>query len=1547
MLRTFTLSLFLLLFGSVSAQTIAVETFNTYTPGDTLGGAAGGSGWAGPWRGSLSSRSTLIQDGGLTNTTLAAGTSGNSVRITATGSLERSVRLFSNAIDTLSTTEFWFSAHLATGGSPAGTVGNLILLNTALENDQRVIVGKRFGSNNIFAVGAGSGATNTGVEFDGESANLVVGHMVLTDGGWDLDLYVDPDVSSGELTEADAQLVNKRFPASNFDGIAVRIDGTGTETTFDLDDIYLGNRLTDVIAEDLVEVTVAPTFAVETFNDYTAGDTLGGLDGGSGWGGPWRGALSSQSSTIQGDGLTNPVLGGGTSGNSLRIAATGGLERSTRLFASVIDTLETTDFWFSSHLAASGEAGGGVGNLILIDTTDGEIDQQVIIGKPFPDYRIFAGGPGQVGGNTFTGLTFDGEGGSASFVVGHMTRVEGAWELDLYVNPDVSAGGLAEEDAQIVNKRYTSGNFSGVAVRIDGATTELQWDVDDIYFGANYQEVVPEDLEVEQPPMTAAFAVETFNSYEAGDTLSGLDGGTGWAGPWMHNPSSDNSTIRASGLTNNTFVARTSGNSLRLSADGMLERSVRMFETRIDTTDNADFWFSSHLAASGTPGGAVGNLILIDTTEEGEILQPVLVGKPFPDFRVFAGGTGQVGGNSFTGASFDGTGATFVVGHMVRDSGRWELDLYVNPDPTADTLAQDSAQIIGKRYTAGNFIGIAIRIDGTSTDLNWDVDDIYFGSSYRDVVPTDLENATEAPPGASEPFSYEVGSELIGQDGGSGWAGPWALLSASGGGTIEAAGITSLPLLQQTAGPKVRLDEYLRAVRPLEGTYGDSGREFWLGYFFDVDDAGANVAHLVLADTATYAATGGGGQLVQIGKPFPNTNLAVIPAGAGPLTAAGSDVNEGAFVVAHIITDGTAAADRIEVWINPSLEGGAPSADTAATTASVDLTNWNGIGFKFEGDPDQPTSVSFDEIRLGFSFGEVIPTNLTELDPPNAVRPAVELFDYTAGQDLNGAEGGEGWSGPWTAESGTILIAEGSVENPRTCADSTNSAVATQMGSDMPLLYRRSFTNPFGTDPDSETFYASFTLNGVNKDIGNNALISFVSGEENVLSIGGVQGLSSLAVVRNDELATPQIAQQDVIQGTKWVVVRMDINSVTGLATAYVFIDPLADAIPATENALFTVENVSVVDGITGMTISAQGAQGVELRIDDIRVGTSYRNVSCQFGSDDPNLLAYEPFNYDANTSLFEAGGENAFWLGPWTAAALEGDNTAIVTEGSLDIEALDEEANRVEINYRESGSLRIDRELAFPIESDGRTYWLSFLMNTTDGATSNNVGNLILLNGADQRMIFGRLFGQRTLGVAIPGGAARRSAIVDEGLNWIVARFQTGATSETDTVTMWVNPPASATAPDTTSAGFAFFFDSPALLEGITGVRLRTEGGEVPYVTQFDEITVATEWSSIVDIVNSIRRQPTDPFGVTAYPNPFNTALNLEYTLPETGPVTVDLLDVSGRLVQRLRRGEQRAGAQRISVAAGDTQALPNGFYFVRIEQFGRSTTRKVVLLR
>jgi hypothetical protein len=1553
LLRTI-LSIAALVLGSATARSQARETFD-YAADATLEGLDAGIGWSAPWAVRKGNDQASIAEGNLAPVGVGQASSAPHLSVVhnaGDGGI-RAARLLETPLTDDGQTYYlsWFQDSDYDDPANNGSVAQVILVNDLAyaatgPGGQLVRMGKLFGTEN-FGIDGVRGASGTIPGTDTREPMLVVVAIRFSgdEAADSLAFYINPSVTELSIDESSPDLTLGAQLNDGFDALGFKVEG-GAGLNSMIDELRFGRTVSEALGGEILQL---PGLNTDDFNGYAAGSTLNGLDGGIGWDTSWV-TVSGDDPVITEGGLENFTLLKSTSGNRVAAEYTntqGDSRYYRRLNAPFPDDGGTYYFSYSAQSTYT-DVNRQADFFMFIDSENygpgGPGGQLLQIGKPLDTPFIGAG----FGGTGNFALT-EALATEANLIVIKLvtTGNEEPDTVSLFLNPDVEGVEPASADAIKITDRLNNG-FDAIGFKVTGLEPGNILDWDDVRAGLTYRSVLPQDFTDVTPP-TGAFAIETFNTYTNGDTLGGLAGGSGWSGPWQAAPSSDMTTVEGTGLVNDALQAGTSGNSLRITADGTLERSVRYFEHPIDTAGNPEFWFSAHLGIAGADAGAVANLILLDTTYEAD--QRVIVGKPFPNTNIFAGGNGAVTGNQGSGRQFDGIGASFVVGRMSRVDGFWELDLYVNPDPAADTPARDSAQIVGKRYDAGNFQGIAVRIDGGGTELTFDLDDLYFGANYGEVVPADLTNTTPLPPGATELFDYDAGSDLIGQNGGSGWTGPWQSLSAEGETEIQSEGITALPLLRATPGPSVRLNSYLRAVRGLEGTYGDLGRTFWVGWWFDVDDGGPNVAHLVLADTATYAASGPEGQLAQIGKIFGQPTIGVVAAQGG--NATGSDSEQGHFMVVRITTDGTPANDEIALWIDPDLDG-APSVDTADVVAGANLTNWNGIGFKFEGE-ESTTEARFDDVLVGFSFQDVIPGNLDDVDPPNTVRAAVEVFDYEAGQDLNGADGGEGWSGPWMAIAGSATIRDGNVDSPRTCPEG-NSALLSQSGTDTPARYRRDFFNPFGTDEDSETFYFSFVLDGIAKDVGNSALVSLVSGENNILSIGGVPGLSSLAVIRNDESATPETTNLFNIGGTKWFVVRMDINSLTGIATAYVFLDPTADAIPIDETALFVIENVSIVDGITGIEVSGEGQQTVSLALDDIRAGTSYRQISCQFGSDDPDLLAYEPFNYDPNGSLVGAGGINAFWDGPWVLGADNDQNTAIVLDGSLDNPALDVEANRVQLSLLAEGEqLRIDRKLAFPLESEGETYWLSFLMNTTEGEAGNNVGNVVLRNSAisgsdGQRIVVGRLFGDRTLGTAIPGGATRKTDVVDEGQHWLVVRVQTNTVEEVDTVTFWIDPPATATAPDTTSAGFYQYFASPAFQDGIDVVRMRVEGaqgGQTPYITEFDEIAIATSWSSIVDLTNSVRNPTADPFAIGAFPNPFTRDLTVTYHLRDNGPVTVDLINLSGQVVLRRQMNDLFAGPQQLKFPPAATAGLSNGVYLLHVRQGKLHGTRKVVLNR
>lgn len=91
---------------------------------------------------------------------------------------------------------------------------------------------------------------------------------------------------------------------------------------------------------------------------------------------------------------------------------------------------------------------------------------------------------------------------------------------------------------------------------------------------------------------------------------------------------------------------------------------------------------------------------------------------------------------------------------------------------------------------------------------------------------------------------------------------------------------------------------------------------------------------------------------------------------------------------------------------------------------------------------------------------------------------------------------------------------------------------------------------------------------------------------------------------------------------------------------------------------------------------------------------------------------------------------------------------------------------------------------------------------------------------------------------------------------------------------------------------------------------------------------------------------EPSSRTVLRAFPNPFSEAMNLTFSLPSTSPVRLEVLDMLGRSVRSLQRGERlRSGAhQLVWDGRSDTgEALPTAWYLLRLQAGDRVSSLKV----
>jgi len=129
-----------------------------------------------------------------------------------------------------------------------------------------------------------------------------------------------------------------------------------------------------------------------------------------------------------------------------------------------------------------------------------------------------------------------------------------------------------------------------------------------------------------------------------------------------------------------------------------------------------------------------------------------------------------------------------------------------------------------------------------------------------------------------------------------------------------------------------------------------------------------------------------------------------------------------------------------------------------------------------------------------------------------------------------------------------------------------------------------------------------------------------------------------------------------------------------------------------------------------------------------------------------------------------------------------------------------------------------------------------------------------------------------------------------------------------------------------------AVSLDGSALKNGI----VLEYSGEIISVTG-----IAADWAGNgIDIST----QPEKMFLISAYPNPFNPAVNITYTLDSGNDVSISIFDTRGRLVETLYNGFASNGSH---ILTWQAEGHPSGIYFARIECATSSSVIKLMYVK
>jgi hypothetical protein len=423
--------------------------------------------------------------------------------------------------------------------------------------------------------------------------------------------------------------------------------------------------------------------------------------------------------------------------------------------------------------------------------------------------------------------------------------------------------------------------------------------------------------------------------------------------------------------------------------------------------------------------------------------------------------------------------------------------------------------------------------------------------------------------------------------------------------------------------------------------------------------------------------------------------------------------------------------------------------------------------------------------------------------------------------------------------------------------------------------------------------------------------------------------------------------------GPIWIVAMINL---TGDATAdanartFMWVNPDPSKAPDTNSAdVKRYTNLST--GFDRVAIEFGGADTMQLGYDEIRLGTSFTDVSSSLVS--PGFLATETFNYATGKNIVGSGGgtgwSDAWHLDPGDAGV--SDSLLWASSEGIDYNLLSytvPHAGNLCLGTRTADKYtRIERSLDKVWTPDsGTIYWFSALMNlTNDTSSSTWAGIKLAQDHTDGAVMFGKGYGQDlyTVGGGYHGSATDPECSTtswDVGPVWLVGEIVNKGLGNQSPVYMWINPDP-AKQPDTTKADAK---SQEALTPGIAYVRIEFGGG-IPFEMAVDEIRLGTTYKDIatgVKLNNNVL--PSKMTLSQNYPNPFNPTTKINYSVPQSSFVSLKVFNILGQEVATLFRGQQRAGNY---TATFNASKLATGVYLYRLEIGGTSITKKLLLLK
>jgi hypothetical protein len=326
-------------------------------------------------------------------------------------------------------------------------------------------------------------------------------------------------------------------------------------------------------------------------------------------------------------------------------------------------------------------------------------------------------------------------------------------------------------------------------------------------------------------------------------------------------------------------------------------------------------------------------------------------------------------------------GPVWLLGKTVmKGVGNADYDttyMWVNPDPTAGEPSTTTADAVANTNMENGFNTVRIEFGGTVGDgLQVSFDEIRLGTSFA-AVSSEIYLARES-------FEYPVGTSIDAGMGaaGNGWQDAWfSIVTAQAGAALASdAGLPYDELNYAVENVGNHLESVPSATateqrwgRRLDKTWPNvAGAEYWISFIMSTRNATDNATWLGIkyydGDTGELGMFGKGHGMDKytVGSGWhggDGPEVSAVAWDAGPVWIVGKTVMKGV---------GNADYDTTYMWLNPDPAGGQPAVAAADAVANTSMeAGFNTIRIEFGGTVGDGLQTSFDELRIGTSWGDV------------------------------------------------------------------------------------------------------------------------------------------------------------------------------------------------------------------------------------------------------------------------------------------------------------------------------------------------------------------------------------------------------------------------------------------------------------------------------------------------------------------------------------------------------------------------------------------------